>query len=203
MIATRMARPGPVSPALVVGALTLVALALRLPLLRDSLLGDELIMFGIVHDRPLGDVLHIVRETEKTPPLHFVFAWASARLGDPTLWVRLPSLLAGVGLVPVGYLLGRETVGRRAGLVAAALLAVQPFAIFYATEARAYALVAFLTGLSTLCLLRALETDRGRWWAAYAVAVLAVAFTHYIGAFVLLAQVAWAFWTRRDRVRPL
>jgi 4-amino-4-deoxy-L-arabinose transferase-like glycosyltransferase len=202
-----MASPGPVArvggPAAVVAGLTVLALALRLALMRDSLLGDELIMFDIVHGRGLGDVLHIVRATEKTPPLHFVLAWASARIGDPTLWIRLPSLLAGVGLVPVAYLLGRATVGTRAGLVAAALLALQPFAIFYATEARAYALVALLAGLSTLGLLRALETDRGRWWAAYALAVLAVAFTHYIGVFVLLTQAAWAFWARRDRVRPL
>ena len=33
-------------------------------------------MFGIVDDRGLGDVLHVVRETEKTPPLHFALAWA-------------------------------------------------------------------------------------------------------------------------------
>ena len=39
----------------VVGGLTLLALALRLPLMRDSLLGDELIMYGIVHDHGPGD----------------------------------------------------------------------------------------------------------------------------------------------------
>ena len=173
---------------LIVAGLTLLALALRLVLVRDSLLGDELIMFGIVHDRPLGDTLHVIRETEKTPPLHFLLAWAAARLGDPTLTIRLPSLLAGVALVPAVFLLGRETVSRRAGLIAAAIAALQPFAIFYATEARAYALIAFFVVASTLCLLRALDTGRVSWWAAYAVAVLAAAYTHYIAAFALAAQ---------------
>jgi hypothetical protein len=186
-----------------VGALMLLALGLRLPLMRDSLLGDELILFGIVHDHGLGDVLSTVHDTEKTPPLHFLLAWASAKIGDPTLWVRLPSLLAAVGLVPVGYALGRRTAGRAAGLVAAAVLALQPYAMFYGTEARAYALVALFAGLSTLCLLRALDARGWAWWAAYALAVLAVAYTHYVGFFVLAVQAAWAFWTRRDRLREL
>jgi Dolichyl-phosphate-mannose-protein mannosyltransferase len=191
------------SPLVVVGALTLIALALRLPLMRDSLLGDELIMFGIVHDRGLHDVLSIVHDTEKTPPLHFVLAWASARIGDPTLWIRLPSLLAGVALVPVAYALGRDTVGQRAGLVAAAIVALQPYGIFYATEARAYSLVALFAGLSTVFLLRALETNRRGWWAAYGLAVLGVAYTHYVGIFVLAAQLGWALWVHRERLREL
>jgi 4-amino-4-deoxy-L-arabinose transferase-like glycosyltransferase len=198
-----MARPGSVSPAVVVGGLTLLALVLRLAVVRDSLLGDELIMFGIVHDRGLGDVLHVVRATEKTPPLHFVLAWGSARLGDPTLWIRLPSLLAGTALVPLAYRLGRDTVGRRPGLIAAAIVALAPFALFYATEARAYALVAFLAAVSTICLLRALDTGRIAWWAAYVAAVLAVAYTHYAGIFVLAAQAGWAFAVQRERLREL
>ena len=134
---------------LLVGGLTAVAFVLRLLLMRDSLLGDELIMYDIVHGRGLGSVLHIVRETEKTPPLHFVLAWASAHLGDPRVWIRLPSLLAGTALVPLAYLIGRRTVGRTAGVVGAAILTLQPYSVFYATEARAYATVAFLAGLST------------------------------------------------------
>jgi mannosyltransferase len=186
-----------------VAALTLVALLLRLPLVRDSLLGDELIMYGIVHGHGLGDVLSIVRDTEKTPPLHFVLARASVQLGDATVTIRLPSLLAGAALVPATYALGLRTVGRTAALAAAAILALAPYQLFYSTEARAYALVAFFAVISTLCLLRALESRRPAWWAAYVLAVLAVGYTHYVGVFVLVAQAAWAAWTHRDRLREL
>jgi hypothetical protein len=189
--------------ALVVGALTVVALALRLPPMRDALVGDELFMFRIVHDRSLGDAWHVIRETEKTPPLFFLFAWGAAKLGDPTLWIRLPSLVFGTALVPLAYLLGLRTVGRAAGVVAAAFIALGPFSIFYATEGRAYSAIAFLAALSTLCLLHALDTNRRRWWVAYGLAVLAVVYTHYIGIFVLLAQAAWAFWVYRERLREL
>ena len=66
------------------------------------------------------------------------------------------------------YLLGTRTVGRAAALAGTAFFALSPFAIFYATEARAYALMTLLVVLSTLVLLRALETNERRWWVALA-----------------------------------
>src|SRR3954452_20796329 len=188
---------------LIVGGLTVLAFVLRLVLLRDSLLGDELIMYDIVHAHGLGAALHIVRETEKTPPLHFVLAWVGAHVFEPRIGVRLPSLIAGTALVPVAYLIGRRTVGRTAALVGAAVLALQPYQLFYATEARAYATVTALTALSTLCLLHALETGRRGWWAGYGVAALAAAYTHYVAFFVLVVQVLWAAWVHRERLRTL
>jgi uncharacterized membrane protein len=186
-----------------VGALTVLAFGLRLALMRDSLLGDELFMFNIVHGRSLGQAMSIVRETEKTPPLFFIFTWLTAKIGDPTYWIRLPSLVFGTALVPLGYALGARTVSRAAGLVAAAMLTLNAFAIFYGTEARSYIAVAFFAGLSTLCLLEALRTGKRWWWVAYGVAVLAVLYTHYTGAFVVIAQAAWAMWTHRERLRSL
>ena len=112
----------------------------------DSLFGDELILFNIVHDRSLNDALQIVQDTEKTPPLHFVIAWLAATVDDPTEWVRAPSLFFGNATVPVVYLLGTRTVGRAAALAGAAFAALSPYAVLYATEARAYATVMFLGG---------------------------------------------------------
>ncbi|HZC15102.1 MAG TPA: glycosyltransferase family 39 protein, partial [Thermoleophilaceae bacterium] len=184
-------------------ALTLVAFLLRLTLVRDSLAGDELFMFNIVHERSLGDALSIVRETEKTPPLFFVIVWAAAKLGDPTIWSRVPSLLCGTALIPMAYLLGLRTVGRVPAVIAAVILTLDPFAIFYATENRSYAAVTLFTALSTLALLVALESNQRRWWLAYGLAVLAVLYTHYVGVFVLIVQALWALWTRRGRIREL
>jgi uncharacterized membrane protein len=183
-------------------AMTAVAFGLRVALMRDSLLGDELFMFNIVHDRSLGAALSIVRSTEKTPPLFFLLTWASARIGDPTVWIRLPSVLFGTALVPLGYMLGHRTAGRGVGTVAAAILALDPYSIFYGTEARAYAAVALFAALSTLCLLEALTTRRKRWWVAYGLAVLAVVYTHYAGFFVVAVQAVWGVWTHREQLKP-
>lgn len=189
--------------AIAVAALTVVAFVLRVVLVRDSLFGDELFMLRIVQHGSLGDMLSVVRHTEKTPPLFFILVWLFAKVGDPVPWLRVASLAFGTALVPLGYLLGARTVGRSAGLLAAAILALDPFAIFYGSEGRAYAAIAFLAALSTLLLLRALDTNERRWWVAYGLAVVAAIYTHYVVFFVLIVQTAWALWTRRDRIREL
>lgn len=190
---------------LVVGAITVTGLLLRLPSFNDSLFGDELSTYFIVTGHDLGRVIDLLQgdTVDLNPPLAFVLAWASERLGDSPQLIRLGSLLAGVATIPLTYLLGVWTVGRRAALVAAALIALSPYLIFYSTEARAYALVMCLVLLSTLALLRALQTQRTLWWAAYAAASCAAMYAHYPAVFVLLAQFAWAFWTRPKPRRAL
>jgi 4-amino-4-deoxy-L-arabinose transferase-like glycosyltransferase len=184
-----------------VGVLTLVALALRIVLMSDSLQDDELFMYQIVHGQSLSDMFNAVRDTEKTPPLFFLLNWVTIKIGDPTVWMRLPSLLCGLASVPLAFVLGLRVAGRRAGLVAAAFVTISPFAIYYATNARAYAGLAFLAALSTYCLLRAVDGNRRGWWAAYGIAVVAVLYTHYAGIFVLAAQAVWALATHRDQWR--
>jgi len=55
--------------------------------------------------------------------------------------VRLPVLVAGVLVVPAGYLLARLLYGRPAALLSAALLAGSPLMVNLATDARGYILI--------------------------------------------------------------
>ena len=185
-------------------ALTAAALVLRLICARQSIYGDELFSYELATRSGLDDVLDGVRgPLEITPPLFFVLAWASSKLGDPTFTLRLPSLLAGVALVPLVYALGTRTVGRRAALWRAALAALSPLAVFFSAEARAYMLMAFLVCASTLTLLLALD-GRGRgWWALFACCVAGALYAHYTAAFALAAQAGWALWATRAALRPL
>ena len=188
------------SEVLGVALITLVAFALRAVCLDQSLFGDELFAYEILHDRSLGEVFSVVHDTEKTPPLGFVLAWLPERLGGPEL-IRLPSFVAGVATVPLLYLLGRRIFGRPAALVAALWFAVSPFQIFYGTETRSYAVVAALVVLSTLALLAAIDERRVRWWALYVVAAAAALYTHYIAALTLIPQAAWALWVHKEVAR--
>jgi hypothetical protein len=172
--------------------------------MHQSLYGDELFAYDEISGHTLFGVVDQVRTSiEVSPPLFFVLAWASGKLGDLTTWIRLPSLLAGTALVPTCYLLGLRSVGRMAAILAAAVVAIAPFAIFYSTEARPYATLALLSAASAICLLCALDSPRHAWWVAYAVAAAAVTYTHYTGVFVLAAQVVWAVSARPDRWREL
>jgi hypothetical protein len=184
--------------------LTLLALALRGSQLDQSLFGDELYAFWEIDARSFGGMLDTVTHSaEVTPPLFFALSWLSSQLGDPTIWLRLPSLVCGVLLVPLTYALGASMVGRLAALLGATVVTLAPFAIFYSVEARPYAVLVFATAASTLALMRAVDTNRPGWWTAYGLASLAGVYSHLTAIFVLVAQAAWAAYRHRHRLRGL
>lgn len=182
-----------------------LALALRIAIVGQSLFGDELYTYQIVDKTSLHDLFHGVRYGENTPPLYYAAAWACAKLVDPRLGIRLPSLMFGTVTVGVLGELGRRTLGAGAGLAAAAFWAVSPFAVFYSTEGRAYATATFFAVTSTLALVIALRRldGRARWWLVYGLSSTALLYSHYTGVFVLVAQLAWAARTHRIRLQPL
>jgi hypothetical protein len=184
-----------------IGVLTLATLALRFSQIGQTLLGDETFSyFDIIHKSFGAVVSNVHTGGENSPPLYFMLAWLSIHIGDPTEWIRLPSILLGAATVPVVYAIGRMTVGRWAGLAAAALLAASPFTIYYGVEARPYATMTFFVALSLLLLLRAVDTGRRGWWAGYTLAVAAAAYSHYTCVFVLVVAGAWSLWAARRQL---
>jgi hypothetical protein len=190
---------------LAVAAFACIGFALRWIASQQSLFGDELSAFTEVTFVPLSTLIDTISANAgSSPPLFFLIAWATVKLGDPATLIRLPSAVAGVATVPVIYLLGQMIAGRRCGMIAAALYAVMPFAIYYGSEARPYALLVLLVSLSTLMLLKALATrGQRRWWVAYwLICILAFA-THYTAAIAVGLQALWALVTQRDRWREI
>ena len=188
-----------------VALITLGGLLLRLPSFHDAVTGDEISTYYIVNGHSLGRVLQLVWSNQETsPPLYFVLAWAArGLLGSEAESIRLISLLTGTAAIPLTFLLGLWTVGRRAALVGATCMALAPFMIFFSTDARPFMLVLFFALLSTLALLRALDTGRLAWWAAYAASSCAAAYTHYTVVFLLVVQLGWALWTQPRARKPL
>jgi hypothetical protein len=138
---------------------------------------------------------------ETTPPLYFVLAWLWAKVfGSGEAGLRSLSALAGAITVPVAYLAARELVSRRAGLVTALLVAVNPLLVWYGQEARAYSLLALLSALSLLLLARSLHAPEDRlgrtvaWWAVVSAATIA---THHFALFLILPEALWLLWQRR------
>ena len=100
---------------------------------------------------------------------------------------------------PLGLRLG----GPRVAAAALLLLAVNPFAVRYATEARMYALVQLLGALALLAVLRALEDPRPARLVPVGLLSGALALTHYWSLFLLAAAaVVLARAGRAGRRRP-
>jgi uncharacterized membrane protein len=106
--------------------------------------------------------------------------------------LRLPPLIAGLATIPLTYVLGSLTIGRKAGMFGALLIAVNPFMIFYSAEARPYGTLVCLTLLSTISLIVAVRGRGPGWWIAFALFCAASMYTHYTAVFVLSAQFIWA-----------
>ncbi|HEX8754190.1 MAG TPA: glycosyltransferase family 39 protein [Solirubrobacterales bacterium] len=131
-----------------------------------------------------------IPHSESTPPLYYLLAWAWTRpFGTGEVWLRSLSALAGTASILVVYL-GAVAIPlpRRAGLIAAAAVAVSPVLIWFSQDARAYALVFLLTALSFLFFARARRGGRGRdvaWWGVFSALALA---THYFAGFVVVPE---------------
>lgn len=178
--------------------ITALGAALRLPTLdRQSYWLDELVTVSLL-DRGFGDVLREIPRTEATPYLYYVLAWVwSSAFGLGEIGLRSLSAVAGTATIPVTYLAGAVLVSRRAGLVAAALVATNPFLVWYSQEARSYALLALLGAGSVLAFGHALRGGRRALVAWALVAAVAIA-THYFAIFLVAAEAAWLL----VRLRP-
>ena len=208
-------RPGATVPAARARALladpaiaAVAALTVLGALLRFYRLGHQGFWFDegntalLVHLAP-GKMLGLIPQSESTPPLYYVVAWAWARIfGYGEVGLRSLSALAGVALIPVVYGAGAKLVSRRAGVVGAALAACSPLLIWYSQEARSYELLALLTAASLLAFAHARTGPTPRaltWWVIASALALA---THYYAALVVVPEALWLLYLHR-RARPV
>ena len=95
--------------------------------------------------------------------------------------LRLVPALAGTGTIPLFYLLGREFHNRETGLVAATLLAISSFHIYYSQEARPYTVFLFFFSLALIFYLRACRTNSGSAWILFGVFSALSCWAHLFG----------------------
>lgn len=134
-------------------------------------------------------------------PLHFILLYFTTPwLGDSEIGLRLPSVVAGILVIPAGFMLGRRMFGLRAGLLVAAMLAVLRIPIFYSQEARGYAWLMLLSILSAYYWWHWVQhIMAGQAWPRRSIVLyllfgLLAAYTHAFALMVLLFQAAWVGW---------
>lgn len=187
---------------LAVFVITGAGLLLRLLAYQQSVFGDELSTLYLVDGRSLGEVFSgVASDAEISPPLYFLLAWLTTRLGESPELVRLPALLAGTGLIPLTYLLAVRAAGRQVGLLAAAVVTLAPFMVVFSATGRAYSLMLFFLLASALCLTRVGENRW--WWLGWTLAAAAAMYSHYTAVLVLAAEFGWALWALPEQRRRL
>jgi mannosyltransferase len=174
----------------IVAGLTALAALLRFATLGvQSYHHDEIVTASRVLRNGFWHAMDAVGFSESAPPLYYALAWVWTQVtGTGEVGLRSLSALAGVVTVPVAYLVGAELRGRRAGLMTAALVAVNPMMLWYSQEARAYALLALLCAVSLLYCLRALRHGRRRDLVVWGIASALALCTHYFAIFPIAAE---------------
>lgn len=133
-----------------------------------SLWGDELATLKWVQ-RPVDELLRTFG-AGATSHLYLLLMkpWI-ALCGVSPLAVKLPSLLAGVALVPLVWLLGRRWLDPPTAAVATLMAASSKPLIFYSRMARPYAILTVVGLVSAVLLLDALRTGSRRSWVLLAI----------------------------------
>jgi uncharacterized membrane protein len=179
--------------------LVVVAVGIRIVTLDNQSLWSDEALTAYEIRLPFGAMWHSVATVETTPPLYFVLIWAWAKVfGGGAVALRAFSAIAGVALVPIAYASARELVSRRAGVLAAAFVVINPFMIWYSQEARSYMLLAALTGASFLFFARARRDPSPAnlaWWAGLSAAAL---MTHFFAGFAVAPEALWLLVQRRS-----
>jgi 4-amino-4-deoxy-L-arabinose transferase-like glycosyltransferase len=178
------------------GLLLVVALALRLFRLGQAdLWWDEALAIWAVRKGLVGATVWTAGDVH--PPLYFWALWAWVRLfGESPFAMRSLSVVIGTLTVWATYGLGRQVGGRQVGLLAAALTAVAPFAVWWSQEMRMYALAGLLCTLSWRQMLRWFDSERHAQrpdlcaLALGALASLGALYTVFLSAAALVAQAA-------------
>lgn len=184
----------------VVAGLTLLAAGLRFATLGvQAYHHDEIVTASRVLRSDFWHAMDAVGFSESAPPLYYALAWLWTQLtGTGEFGLRAVTALAGVATVPVAYLLGAELRGRRTGIATAALVAVNPMLIWYAQEARSYALLSLLTAIGALYFVRALDGGGRRAFVGWGVASGLALATHYFAIFAVAFEAVWLL-RRRGR----
>lgn len=182
-------------------ALALAAIVVAGGTLRFATLGAQSLdhdeAFTAVHviHPSLASTLAAVVRSERSPPLYYVASWAWTRaFGTGVIGLRSLSAALGTLTIAAAYLAGRELASRRAGLVAAALVAFNPYLIWFSQEARSYGLMIALVALALGLFARALREPTPAVLAGWALASALALCSHYFAAFAFVPEAALLAW---------
>ncbi len=133
-------------------------------------------------------------------PAYFLIVRCSADVfGYTEAGLRLPSLFAGVLLIPVVYALSRRLgVSQPLSIMACVLMAIDPTNVDFSLEVRPYSLIQLLGAVQVFCYLGLISLNReartrARLWqiAAFSGLTAILAYLHYLSLLILLPEVAY------------
>jgi 4-amino-4-deoxy-L-arabinose transferase-like glycosyltransferase len=184
-------------------ALAIVVVAgavIRLVGIGDKSLWIDEVFSLWISDRPPVDIVRISADLDFHPPLYYLLLHLWNELGLSAIAseeeaTRLLSLLFGLAVLPLVYLIGARIGGRALGLCAAGILAISPLNLYYAHQVRMYTMLTCFAATAVWCLQHVLEPRPvrrpDRWWFGLVLSTALVLLSHDTGALMSAAVVVY------------
>ncbi|MUL36283.1 glycosyltransferase family 39 protein [Gloeocapsopsis dulcis] len=153
----------------------------------------------------LATTYSLATEAPQHPPLYFLVArfWTQW-LGDSVATMRSLSALISILIFPCLYWLCLELFKTPLfGWIAVALMAVSPFHVLYAQEAREYSLWTVTTLLSSTTLLRAIRLKTKLSWIVYAATIVAGLYSFTFSLFIIIGHSIYIATTEKFRLTKI
>jgi Dolichyl-phosphate-mannose-protein mannosyltransferase len=153
-----------------------IALRLRAYLFDRALWLDELFLWSTLGEPRLARAFEPLGEGQVVAPGFALLSQIVRSLfSDTELALRAPALAAGIVAIPLAHALFSRAVSRFAGLVAAALVAVSPHAVYYSADFKPYSLDLVVALAVMFEAWRVAAGERAfAWWRALVYGSLAV-----------------------------
>ena len=194
----RSARSTAHAPAVYLILLLAIAAALRLFMLgHQSLWLDEIASWEFASQH-----LHRVLQSEPTnPPIYYLILHFWMKLfGTTETGIRSLNIVPSVFCVWLAYRFSDRLFDRGVAYVSAAYMTFSTFQIYYAQEARCFALLTVLLLAATMCLWEALNSESARqgylYYGAYTLLAALALYTHFITIFFLAAHGLYVLFRR-------
>ncbi len=171
---------------LAMSAIILLGSLLRLhDLASQSLWVDEGVSVWVASKEVHYLLLWLVRG-DVHPPLYFILLHGWMMIDDSVYWIRLLSVIPSVLTIPFVYGLGKRLHSQSVGLLSALLLAISPFNIYFAQEARMYSLLGLMATAASYCLVWGLQTSKTTAWVCYALVAAGSLYTQQVGGLAII-----------------
>lgn len=147
-------------------------------------------------------VKSLVPSTDKHPPFYYLLmkAWGAIS-GYSEASFRFVSVVFSFLAIIYLWRLGIILIGRKGALCACLFMGLSPFQIWYAQEARMFALALFVSIFHTYYFVKALESNRRRDWVFYGFGLGCGLGVSYYTLILLLMQGVYAAFSFKKRFR--
>jgi len=169
----------------------------------SSLWLDEIISVKFAQV-PLQDLPRVLGKSDSHPPLYYVLLHLWLYIEHTDFWIRLLSVLFGMGVCIISYFIGRELGGKTFGFWVALLVSVHFWQVWASRETRNFVVVSFFISLSIWFFLRILLGSRGiKEWAFYIVSSILSIYTFYYALLVIIVQnICFAIYALKRQIKP-